>query len=301
MTKRSLIIIIVMLVLVNMLAALYYLGARMESEGRGIGSEAGDSAAAEAEMVSIATAPDVFGQWTSRNKTYVSEVTDNSSRQYVSALSVKMRLPESVNGNDSLPSLYRALARAAFGGDPISLPSAVNAFLSEPHWGTAVVTGYSSGGDATHSGLARTVSTTVTISPRMTSQRLLVMAAERQVVTMDDTTATVAYVHYDRLLQRVLERNDILQPQTEQQLLALINEKIVTLNERTRLKLTAAVRVPASFRAQRTGLLFCFHEGELTSPKHGSIDVLVDYKVLGPCLTTSFKHLLWHNADYRNL
>ncbi|MBQ9467161.1 MAG: hypothetical protein IJU62_09310 [Muribaculaceae bacterium] len=284
MSKRSLIIIIVMLVVVNVLAGLYYLGARMESEGRGLELPSGDTLSERADTVDIVTVADVFLPWESRRKTYVSPVdSDAAGRQRVCALAVKMRLPSSVNGNDSLSHLRRELARAAFGGNPLSLDAAITDFLARPQWNTS------------------TMAITVTIEPRMTSQRLLVLAAERTVATPADTTTTTTYVHYDRLTHHVLARADILLPQAERELLKRINDKIAVLNDEKHLDLQAASRVPSSFRAQRTGLLFCYNEGELTSPRRGSIDVLVSYKVLGPCLTPAFKHLLWNNADYRNL
>ena len=305
MSKRSLIIIIVMLAVVNVLAGLYYLGARMESEGRSLELTDNDTnVTVQADTMPIVTVPDTFDEWTTHRRTYVSTDSDSETMlRRVSTLSVRMRLPRSVNGNDSLAALRRALARAAFGGDPLSISEAVSGFLAVPRWGTAVVNNYSAGTSATVATGANTIviTTTVTIEPRMTSQRLLVIAAERTEAMPGDTTTTTAYVHYDRLTQHVLDRGDILLPQAERKLLSLINEKIAVLNSEKHLELDAASRVPQSFRAQRTGLLFCYKKGELTSPKHGSIDVLVSYKVLGPCLTPKFKNLLWHNADYRNL
>ena len=300
MTRRTLYIIIAMLAIIDLVAGLYYLGARMENEGKSIDLfNSRDDTAIHADTLTAETIADEVAPMRVRERAYI---TGDSDRRIVSGMEVRMRRVIAVNGNDSLDTLDRAIAAAAFGATGESLDIAIGSFLSTPYWGGNYVSDMRQVDYAATlmHGVPRYV-TTVSIAPCMTSHRLLVIETRRDVKTATDTVTTTAYVHYDRLSGRVLQRHDIISADKEQRLLNLINEKIGLLNRTKPLHLTAATRVPASFRATRQGLLFNFAEGELTGAEHGGIEVRVDYTVLGGCLTESFKHLLWHNSEYRNL
>ncbi len=302
MTRRTLYIIIAMLAIIDLVAGLYYLGARLENEGRSLelfGKS--DTVTVQADTTDVYILPDEIAPMRLRERAYTSS-GDSTQRHLTCGMVVKWQRVNAVAGNDSLINLERAIAMTAFGKNERNLDAAIRAFLDEPYWGGNYVPDFTQVDFAMMRKAHRfNIITTVTIAPCMTSRRLLVVESRRDVATVFDTVTTTAYVHYDRLLQRVLQPNDIVRAGCEQQLLSLINDKITVLNRNKSLHLTQASRVPNSFRAMRQGLLFCFAEGELTDAEHGGIDVRVDYKVLGDCLTESFKHLLWNNSDYRAL
>ena len=121
MTKRNLIITIILLTIIDALAAGWYVSRRIEASGKSQNLfDQRDSAdvIVDADTVTTSFQPDLFDEMQHNTYYYIANTPtisgDNSSR-YTSIKHVKVRWPRKVNGNSDLEQLDKELISKAFG------------------------------------------------------------------------------------------------------------------------------------------------------------------------------------------
>ena len=301
MTKRMLLIIIALLVVVDIVAAFWYLALRIESSGQSgdIFVRAETDVAAQADTVIDRSLPDAFV--VSRDEAFfVSQEAAGTERgQLLSVKRVTRRWPRSINGCDSLVNIERELVRIAFSRSYGTVTEAVNFFLSEPqfNYGNGLAFTRVVQVPAAVPAKNRNVRH-VLIYPYSTSFQLLVMEIDHYGYSGDGWSKRSAYVVYDRVRQRVLDRDKMLVPEQETALLAVLNKKIAHINQTQHLDLLSASQVPVEVCPKRTGMVFEFQEGDIAPSSKGVIDVLIDYPTLKPYLTDAFRNIVNSNDGY---
>ena len=307
MTKRNLIIVIILLSIIDLVAAGWYFSRRIET---GVGSDDlfnwGDSTEVITEADTLVTAfePDDFDKMQHNSYYYIANtpsVSGDNSTCYTSIKHVKVRWPLKVNGNAELESLNRELISKAFGNSQPQLKDARYVYLNTPSFNKPIDS------DDYHSLKAAPAIvplygnvSQVLVYPYMTSNRLLVMEIDKVEYNGHTTVEDEHFVHYDRVKHRVLSRVDILNTNVgdENKLLKLINKKIDNLNRGRGdgNHLQHALNVPAEMCCGKDGIVFQFRQGSIAS---SPIEVKVDYDDLKTCLTDGFAQLLENNADYQ--
>ena len=301
MSKRNLVIIIALLVIVDIAAALWYFSLRIEASGESHELwPLGDTVSTMADTLTTVTEPDSF-QVQEFHAYYVSRspaIKGDLDSYYVSVRRVKVRWPLSVNGLDSVPALDNALLMAAFGksGTPLSL--AATHWLRQPKFTVESVTDYREIEQMPKLVPRYAHCEQMLVYPILTSLRLLVMQVDHRTHYGETSNLHSRYVHYDRVRHMVLDRKHIINAAEEPLVLTLINTKIERLNHEKKLQLERAGKVANDFRATRAGIVFEYPAGEIAPASEGVIEVLLDYPLLGPALTQEFKNLLNLNDGY---
>lgn len=302
MTKRNLVIIIALLVIIDIAAAFWYLSLRIEASGesRDLWQRNNDTTATLADTLTTTSIPDTF-DIKEFHAFYVSRspaVRDDENSYYTCIRRVKVRWPISVNGNDSIPALERALQSCMFGNDNNNLTFAATQWTRSPKFNVEALTDFKEI-DAQPKIVPRYAYTEQLLAyPILTSLRLLVMEVDHRTHSGETATLTTRYVHYDRVKQSVLERKHIFDSGQEPILLSFINDKIERLNNEKRLQLERAAKVANEFHATREGIIFDYPAGELAPANEGVIEILINYPILSPVLTQDFKNLLNLNDGY---
>ena len=305
MTKKNLIIVILLLAVIDLMAAGWYTARRIEASGRSqnlFDQRDSTEVIAMADTVTSANQADVFDK--PQHNTYyftakTPSIKGDESSYYTSTKHVKVRWPLKVNGNDDLTELNKELIKKAFDNSQSTLKDARYMFLNTPSFNKPVGDDYRTLVKAPRVYPVYGNVSQVLVFPYMTSQRLLVMEIEKVEYNGTMTVENTSYVHYDRMQQRVLSRLDILVADVdkESKLLKLINKKIDTLNKGRAENnlLQHALNVPAEVRCGKDGIVFQFKHGSISS---GPIDILLDYDKLEPYLTKEFKLLQENNEGY---
>ena len=291
MTKKNLIIVIILLTVIDLVAAGWYMTRRIEASGRSQNLfEQRDSTEAitMADTVTNAFQADVFDDLQHNTYYYIANdpsVSDDNSSYYTSIKHVKVRWPKKVNGNDNLSELNKELISKAFGNTqsqnkPIGegdYHKLTNAPKIVPIYGNV---------------------SQVLVYPYMTSQRLLVMEIDKVEYNGSSTIENSTFIHYDRQNQHILSRPDILVTdfEKENKLLKALNKKIDELNKgRNDNKLQHALNVPAEICCSKNGINFQFKHGTISS---STIDIHLDYDKMEQFLTKDFQSLLESNEGY---
>lgn len=302
MSKRNLVIIIALLVIIDIAAAFWYLSLRIEASGEShdLWQRSDDTTATVADTLTTTSVPDTFDVQDFHTY-YVSRtpaVRGDENSYYTCVKRVKVRWPVSVNGNDSLPALEQALLNCMFGKAGGNLSFAAAQWTQLPKFNVEALTDF------------KEIDTRPRIVPRyayteqmlaypiLTSLRLLVMEVDHRTQSGETSTLTTRYVHYDRVKQSVLERKHIFEQGKEPILLSLINDKIERLNNEKRLQLERASNVANEYHATRAGLIFDYPAGELAPANEGVVEILIDYPPLYSVLTQDFKNLINLNDGY---
>ena len=305
MTKRNLIIVFILLTVIDLVAAGWYMSRRIETGDKGeglFGRRDSSEVITEADTVVTTSEPDVFDKLQHHTYYYVANspsVSGDKSTCYTSIKHVKVRWPLKVNGNDELESLNKALIGKAFGNSHSQMKDARYMYLKTPSFNKPMGDDYHT---LTSAPLIVPVYGNVNqvlVYPYMTSDRLLVMEIDKVEYNGHATLEDNYFIHYDRASQRVMSRIDILSADisNENKLLKLINKKIDNLNRGRgdSNHLQHALNVPAELCCGKNGIIFQFRQGSISS---GPIEVQVDYDDLKPFLATGFAQLLENNDGY---
>ena len=306
MTKKNLIIVIVLLALIDLVAAGWYTSRSIEA---GNGSQNffdqrdSTEAIAMADTVTSASQADEFDKLQHNTYYFISNtpaVAGNNNSCYTSIKHVKVKWPKKVNGDEELTELNKELIKTAFNNSQSQLKDARYTYLNTPVFNKSV------GDDYRTLVKAPTIYPTygnvnqVLVYPYMTSQRLLVMEIDKVEYDGTSTDKSSIFVHYDRQNGRVLSRMNILQADAtlENKLLKIINKKIDDLNRgrSEERRLQHALNVPAEICCGKKGITFLFKHGSISD---SNIEIQVDYDKLEPFLTQEFKKLQANNEGFK--
>ncbi len=307
MTKRNLIITIILLAVIDAVAAGWYISRRIEASGSAqnfFDQRDSTDIIVDADTVSTSFQDDLFDELQHNTYYYIANTPsisgDNSSR-YTSIKHVKVRWPRKVNGDNDLEHLNKELISKAFGNSQTKMQDARYVFLNKPSFNKPI-----GEGDYHKLTSAPTIVpvygnvSQVLVFPYMTSQRLLVMEIEKTEYNGSSNIDNEYFIHYDRQKQRVLSRIDILTADVdkENKLLKTINKKIDDLNKGRSESGSQqhALNVPAEICCGKKGVLFHYKQGSISD---SPTSILVEYDKMEPFFTEEFKQLLKNNDNYK--
>ena len=305
MTKRNLIIVIILLAIIDMVAAGWYMSRRIEASGKSqnlFDQRDSTTVIAEADTTINAQQADVFSDLQHHTYYFTSNepaIIGDQTSYYTSIKHVKVSWPQKVNGDEELVSLNKELIKSAFGNTQTELKAGRYAYLNKPNFNQPVGDDYRTLTSSPKIYPVYGNVSQVLVYPYMTSQRLLVMEIDKVEYNGSTSNESSTFVHYDRQKHRVLSRTDILTTDTdkENKLLKVINKKIDELNKGRGegRQLQHALNVPAEVCCSKKGVLFQFKHGTIASEP---MEILVDYEKLEPFFTDEFGQLVNYNDGY---
>ncbi len=306
MTKKNLIIVIILLAIIDMLAAGWYMSRRIEASGKSqnlFDQRDSTEVIAMADTVTSASQADVFDKLQHNTYYFIANspnIKGDETSYYTSTKHVKVRWPKKVNGDDEFETLNKELIKKAFGNSQGKMKDARYVYLNTPNFNKPLGEGeYHSIVKAPRVYPVYGNVSQVLVYPYMTSQRLLVMEIDKVEYNGSTSTENTSYIHYDRQNHRVLSRLDILMADVdkESKLLKLINKKIDDLNKSRgeNNQLQHAINVPAEVCCSKKGLMFQFKHGSISS---SPIEILLDYDKVKEFMTKDFELLVDNNEGY---
>lgn len=306
MTKRNLIITIILLSFIDLVAAGWYMSRRIEASGNSqnfFDQRDTTETIAEADTVITTFQEDLFDELQHNTYYYIANtpsVSGDNSTRYTSIKHVKVRWPRKVNGDSEFEALNKELISKAFDNAQSRMKDARYLYLNKPSFNKPLGDDYKSLSSAPTIVPVYGNVSQVLVYPYMTSQRLLVMEIDKVEYNGRTTNENDYFVHYDRQRQRVLSRIDILiaDVDKENKVLKLINKKIDELNKSRgeSNQLQHALNVPAEVCCSKKGILFQYKQGSISD---NAIEVMIDYDDLEPYLTEDFKQLMNGNDNYK--
>lgn len=306
MTKKNLIIVIILLTIIDLVAAGWYMSRRIEASGKSqslFDQRDSTEVIAMADTVTSATQADVFDAMQNNTHYFIANspnIKGDETSYYTSTKHVKVRWPKKINGDDEFESLNKELIKKAFGNSQGKMKDARYVYLKTPNFNKPL-------GDGEYHTLSSAPKvypiygnvTQVLVYPYMTSVRLLVMEIDKVEYNGSTTTENSYYIHYDRQSHRVLSRLDILMADIdkESKLLKTINKKIDELNKGRGedKQLQHALNVPAEICCRKNGIIFQFKQGAISS---SPIDILLDYDKVKEFMTKDFQLLVDNNEGF---
>lgn len=305
MTKKNLIIVIILLSIIDLMAAAWYMSRRIEAGQSSDLFAQRDSSevVVEADTVVTTFQEDLFDEVQHNTYYFKSNspaISGDNSSYYTSIKHVKVRWPLKVNGNSELDELNKELITKAFGNTQSQMKDARYVFLNTPAFNKPIGDDYKKLSSAPTIVPVYGNVTQVLVYPYMTSNRLLVMEIDKIEYNGSTHSEDNVYVHYDRQLQRVMSRLDILPADRdkENKLVRVINDKIDDLNKNRAdgNKLQHAINVPSEVCCSKDGIIFQYKQGSLASTP---VEVKIGYDKLENFLTADFLQLVQNNDDYK--
>lgn len=292
-SKRGLLKVIILLVIIDIIAAFWYLTLRIENSGESRDLWLPDSVTETADTIADGTIPDSFEIVQDHGYFITEQKIDTSGSNLACIKSVKARIPVSVNGYDSLDVLHEALIKKALGVNARDFEGAMALYTERPHFNSSIALPYKKLDKEPSVDRAHTSVERVFVYPLYTSNRIMVMEIDYWRNNCGRKSVTSAYVHYDRISQQEVKRNEIINSANESLLLTIINEKIELLNKKdSSLNLHNAAKVPAELCVRKNATSFMFPPGEIASIEHGEIEVMISHDDMHPVYTPLFQRLL---------
>ena len=306
MTKRNLIISILLLAIIDVLAAGWYVSRRIETGGNSqnlFGQRDSSEVVIDADTLVTTFQDDLFDELQHNTYYFIANtpsISGDNSTRYTSIKHVKVRWPRKVNGDSEFEQLNKELINKAFDNTQSRMKDARYLYLNKPSFNKPIGDEYKSLSSAPTIVPVYGNVSQVLVYPYMTSQRLLVMEIDKVEYNGRTTSENDYFIHYDRQRQRVLSRIDILiaDVDKENKLLKVINKKIDEMNKGRgdSNQLQHALNVPAEVCCGKKGIQFHYKPGSINSQ---ATAVTIDYDKLEPFLTENFKQLLKNNEDYK--
>ena len=295
MTKRSLYITILILVVLDLAAGAWWAAGHFNSDGK-LRLGTGENTATQADTISDASRPDAF-RLLNDSAYYVTQA-DAAGNCYTCVLHIKAQWPVTVNGNSSVGELKEALIGKLFGKQYGDIMQANDATLSEPHFTSGSTTGVKTSTRPTTKP-GRGTEYYYRAYPYMTSDRLLEYHIEHNTYDGYKARRRVARVHYDRVRQQVITTDMVLDLSEKEQIIALLNKRIQHFIDADGMALRHATSLPREFMLGRTGIVFLFPEGEIAKEETGIIEIKLGYDKIMPYLTAYYRDLLAGNNHYQ--
>ena len=305
MTKKNLIITIILLAIIDLVAAAWYISRSFEVSGKAptlFDQRDSTETIVEADTIATVHQNDEFEDLQHNTYYFIANTPsiqgDNTSR-YTSIKHVKVRWPKKVNGDESPTALNKELISKAFGNSQDKMKEARYVYLNTPSFNKPIGDDYQKLSSAPTIVPVYGNVSQVLVYPYMTSHHLLVMEIDKVEYNGTTTTEDKSYIHYDRSKGRILKRLDILVADVdkENKLLKVINKKIDELNKRRGddRQLQHALNVPAEICCGKKGILFDYKHGTISSQP---IEILIEYDKLEPFMTEEFKQMVESNEGY---
>ena len=305
MTKKNLIILIILLSIIDLVAAGWYMSRRIEAgESRSLFDQRDSTdIIVEADTVVTAFQEDLFDEPQHNTYYFIANspaVSGDNNSYYTSIKHVKVRWPRKVNGNSELDALNKELIGKAFGNSQAQMKDARFVYLNSPNFNKPIGDDYKKVVQAPAVLPLYGNVSQVLVYPYMTSNQLLVMEIDKVEYNGSTNIEDKAYIHYDRVRQRLLSRMDILTADIEKEnkLLKIINDKIDDLNKSRAdgNKLQHALNVPSEICCTKKGVLFQYKQGSIASTP---VEVMVGYDKLERFFTADFLQMVKNNDEYK--
>ena len=148
MTKKNLIITIILLAVIDLLAAGWYMSRRIEASGKSqslFDQRDSTEVIAMADTVTSASQADVFDKEQHNTYYFIANspnIHGDETSYYTSIKHVKVRWPKKINGNDSPEELNKELIRKAFGNSQSQLKDARYMYLNTPSFNKPIGSDY---------------------------------------------------------------------------------------------------------------------------------------------------------------
>lgn len=291
MTKRTLYIIIGILVVMDMAAGFWYLAGHINSDGHGVELFSNNQEVTDADTLGGNTSPDRY-RTIDDFRYYVSAQPgkpDDALTYYCSVKRVKARLPIQVNGSRDIGDLLTAINNGAFGNNDASVESSVNVFLSNPTFTTNEPIDYkrTTNQPTVREGYGHVES--VKIYPAYASANFLTMTIDRQRYDGHQKTENLQFVSYARTAHHLLTFTQIFNADRNDTLLQTINRRITYRNTHGGHHFRHARELPNTLLLRPNGITFIYGPGKIGI---SAVQVFVPYDELQSTLTTEFRSLM---------
>lgn len=306
MSKRTLYIIIGLLLFLDVAAFLIYIVGNSNRDGKSpINFALNDSSAVEqADTIPDVVLEDRFDT-ISRSVTYVSHekiMVGNEGKRMFATVKLKLVWPVSINNRKDLGKLEKALMKKMVGSGVFgSIEECVDTLLLHPkfvmpsdNYVTTVVDSDTALGSNHTRFCCR-------VFPYLGTNFLLEMAVliERFDGRMKHREMKV--VHYDRLHHKVLGLDDIFNYSKREDILSLVNQSIEELKLRKKNKSIHEIYyIPHDFLLGSKSVIFYMGDGIIASAGSGMYEVPVRNSKLTPYFTDYYNELLNNDSHFKS-
>ena len=305
MTKRTLFIIIGLLVFLDVAALLIYLVSNSNRDGKSPLELTFDE---DRIVLPADTIPSIVNEdrfdTIERKITYVSSdkiMVDGQSKGMLSSIRVKMAWPASINKSSSLTDLEHALIKKLLGvnTEVTNMQECVERLISTPRF-VKPSTHYVAGQYSEPTGAPHHSHYNYRVFPMVGTASLLEMMV---MIDSFDGTAShseIKVVHYDRMHNKVLTINNIFNLSHSNDILALVNQGIEHLKTIKKNKTIHEIGfLPDEFLLGSKSVIFFMRDGLIASPGTGLYEVYVPNDDLISYFTEYYQELYNNDTQFK--
>lgn len=304
MSKRTLFIIIGLLIFLDLASFLIYFVSNSNRDGKSpLEFSFGDTVASKmADTIPDVLIEDKFDT-ISHSVTYASQdlIDDGGVKKHmISTINLKFVWPVSINGRKHFHELEQALMHKISSRDFITLQECIDTLLLHPRF--AKPTKRFTRIDHAEQ-LANPLQSTHSyrVFPYFRTTYLLEMVVLVEHSLDLNIKREMKIVHYDRMHDKVILIDEIFDMSQSKDILALVNQGIENLKTKKKNKTIHEISVlPHEFLLGSKSVIFYLPDGLIADPGSGSYEVYVSNDELKPYFTEFYNELLNNDDNFQS-
>lgn len=303
MTKRTLFIIIGLLVLLDLAAIIIYLAGTKNGDGRSPLDLTFDKSneVTLADTIPQKVATDEFDTiQTSVNFLSTDKVQDGGElKRMSSTVKVKFIWPKEINKSKQFMELENALMMKLTGQTYSSVKKMVNELSTNPKFVKPSTHFTRVNHDFSESkGVSHTTQRYM-VFPYFSTHYLLEMVVVVDQFNGGKSTRTMNVVHYDRMHGNIITADKIFDPSETDDILALLNQSIEAMKiDRNNDKLHETTMIPKDFLLGTKSVIFYVPDGTIAPTGTGLYEVRVSNDKLRPHFTDFYNDILSNDSHF---
>ena len=302
MTKRTLLIIIGLLVLLDSAAFFVYLIGNSNSDGKSpIENVFRDSVATVADTIPSTFIEDKFDTIT-RNESFLSldkMKVGNEFKSMKCMMKIKLIWPVAVNNNNDLSSLHRELLSRITSTSSDDVKEALDQLFEKPEFAHESTRFVATGDDSDFAPEINKTMQQYRIFPYISTNYLLEMVVLAEKHNGSSLSRYMNIVHYDRVHHNVISIDKIFDLSKSDDILALVNQRIEAEKmSGTHDNWHETNILPTEFLLGRKSVVFYLPDGSIAPRGTGLHEISVSNEDLEPYFTSYYSELLANDTNF---
>lgn len=300
MTKRTLYIIICLLLFLDASAIFIYIVGNSNRDGKSAIDFSRDKSipAEVADTIPDRLIEDRYDTITRSASFVATDVVADNGKRMTCDVKFKLVWPKSVNNNTELKVIEDAIMERLFGKTYFNINEAINTTMANPEFAKPsnqfVIVTDKNGQDSSSNHTKQLYRA----FPYFRTSYLLEYVILIEKYQGDKATRIMNVVHYDRLHNKIINIDRIFDMKHSNEILALVNQKIEALKLTKKNDIHETPVLPTEFLLGTKSVIFYMPDGVIAPPGTGLYEVSVHNSDLTPYFTSFYNELLNNESHF---
>lgn len=300
MTKRTLYIIICLLLFLDVSAIFIYIVGNSNRDGKNALDFSRDSSipAEVADTIPDRLIEDRYDTIIRNASLVATDVVASDGKRMTCDIKFKLVWPKSINNKTELKVIEDAIMEKLFGKDFLNINDAMNTTMANPQFVKPAKQFVIVESNSREENSPNHTKLLYRAFPYFRTSYLLEYVILIEKYQGDHAHRTMKVVHYDRLHNKIISIDRIFDLSHQAEILALVNQKIEALKLTKKNAIHETLSMPTDFILGTKSVIFYLPDGAIAPAGTGLYEVSVHNSDLTPFFTSEYNELLNNDSHF---